>query len=272
MADGVYLISELAELAGLAENTARRYARLFDGHFSGRQSGRVTRYPAEDAELLACIASWYKEGLSTPEVEEKLRSRGGTGRPVGDVDRRLDEVLAELAAQAGEMEDLRAELRRERALRERETTSLRGEIERLRSSKQELRRRLGTLANAVGPSDAFLCLPLVFQSEEEEFLGVSVRGKKHFTLTDFVDLVHRNGRSDRTLALGWEGGRAGWTLHITEYPGRPILEKHHHVRVSRRQTPKGNTVALIEELKVNGRLMPVIFLYELFKQISREGW
>lgn len=67
-------ISELAEEAGIAENTARRYVRLFDEFFAGRQRGRTMRYPAEAAALLSCISGFYREGLTTPEIFERLHA------------------------------------------------------------------------------------------------------------------------------------------------------------------------------------------------------
>ena len=38
------------------------------------------------------------------------------------------------------------------------------------------------LADAVGPDEEFLMLPLVFRSEKGEFLGVSANPRKHFSL------------------------------------------------------------------------------------------
>lgn len=74
MTAGEKTIAELAEEIGIAENTARRYVRLFEEFFAGRQRGRTMRYPAEAAALLSCISGFYREGLTTPEIFERLHA------------------------------------------------------------------------------------------------------------------------------------------------------------------------------------------------------
>ncbi|EPR44038.1 hypothetical protein dsx2_1966 [Desulfovibrio sp. X2] len=75
MAETLYTIAELAELAGISENTARRYIRLFEEFFAGRQHGRAMRYAAEAVPLLSSISSSYREGLSTAEIFAQLHGR-----------------------------------------------------------------------------------------------------------------------------------------------------------------------------------------------------
>lgn len=323
MSEELLTIAELAERAGVAENTARRYVRLFEEFFAGRQSGRSVRYPDADSPLLALISSCYREGLAAPEIMTRLEAVAAVRGPVmaqeppaqtsSDVDARLaaleelrrefgmmrdtvgvlwrehrgwkesaavlDVLAREVAVLRGEMIDLRRtaeklasrvtsltdEVRDDRGGRE----GLEADVDRLAGAQARLAERLDRLAEAVGPDEEFLMLPLVFRSERGEFLGVSANPRKHFSLTDFLSLIDQGAAAHGSVATQWaHGGEDCWVLCITEGPGRP-LERRHQVRVRRTATPRGNTVALIEKLTYGGRDMPVFFLYELFRRIGQ---
>lgn len=140
----------------------------------------------------------------------------------------------------------------------------------LRAMEERLLRRIDGLHNTVGPGEDLLALPLVFRSEEGEYLGVSDKAQKHFSLRDFLALVSDNGGSRRSLALAWQRPDPhAWQLTIRELPGLHRRERRHHLTLRQQTTPRGNTVACIEDLRVAGRPMPVFFLYELFRQIGR---
>ena len=72
MAEVLLTIAELAERAGVAENTARRYVRVFEEFFAGRQDGRAMRYPEVVSPLLSLISSCYREGLAAPDIISRL--------------------------------------------------------------------------------------------------------------------------------------------------------------------------------------------------------
>lgn len=339
-----YLISELADQAEVAENTARRYARLFEEFFSPRQYGRARKYPPEAAATLRRISDFYRQGLTTPEIFERLHAQTASdlSREVEGVceaakenvrpetlEPMVREVLARLRAQDGlrqeyklikntlailwqeykrwraqpgsiqevsgelitarrETAELREKmaalaednetLRRELAslrsdlAREEAVDALRGELETI-AKDLELRfaKRLDEVAEAMGPAQQFLCLPLVFRSEKNEFLGVSDKDRKHFTLKDFLRLIEQKGRAGRAIAMSWQHRpKKSWRLTITENSGQGPKEKAHTLDLSRTRTPRGNVVVVIDKLVFDGRDMPVFFLYELFKQIGRE--
>ncbi|WP_170270560.1 MerR family transcriptional regulator [Heliorestis acidaminivorans] len=67
-----YLIKEIANLTGIAENTLRRYADLFGEFFIVKKYGRSTKYNENSIELFRNIFSMYEEGYSTEEIREKL--------------------------------------------------------------------------------------------------------------------------------------------------------------------------------------------------------
>lgn len=321
MAEEFLTIAELAERAGVAENTARRYVRVFDEFFIGRQSGRGIRYPEGASPLLSLISSCYRQGLSAPEIITRLggviAAREG-GEPVPAEERaevlaRLDaleemrrefsmmrdtvgvlwrehrawrESSSALEALKREAASLRAEVAELRGFSERMSArladlsggkgrakdgheALKGDLARLQSAQERLGERLSRLAEAVGPDEEFLMLPLVFRSEKGEFLGVSANPSKHFSLRDFLGLIDQGAGKKRNIATSWsQGGDGNWTLCIAESPGQP-LGRRHKVQVRRTKTPRGNTVVLIEKLSYGGRDMPVFFLYELFRQIGK---
>lgn len=142
VAERWFNIRELGEMAGLAETSARRYVSRFNEFFPSRQYGRVTKYPAELVEVLTAIAQWFKDGLTTEEIKERL---AGTHEIVVDVTetnaqetatvlpqtrqtlivKQQQAFFAELAATKNEVHALRqelADLREERKLAEQEMT------------------------------------------------------------------------------------------------------------------------------------------------------
>lgn len=66
-------IGQLAEQAGLPENTARRYASVFRTFFPARLVGRVKKYPMESLGILLRISKLSKQGLATAEITEALQ-------------------------------------------------------------------------------------------------------------------------------------------------------------------------------------------------------
>ena len=66
------LISQVAAEAGVAENTCRRYARLFPEYFETRSVGRRTTYRPDSVELVQRIVELYSQGRGTEEVRELL--------------------------------------------------------------------------------------------------------------------------------------------------------------------------------------------------------
>lgn len=71
--DGWLTIAEVAQQAGLAESTARRYADLFSDFLPARSYGRARKYPPEAPQVLARVAALYQAGAGTPEVRAQLQ-------------------------------------------------------------------------------------------------------------------------------------------------------------------------------------------------------
>lgn len=68
-----YLIKEVSKITGIAENTLRRYANLFNEFIITKKIGRATKYNDEAVYLLKQIYSLYQGGASTEEIKDKLQ-------------------------------------------------------------------------------------------------------------------------------------------------------------------------------------------------------
>ncbi len=272
----------------MARDTARRHVKSFPEFFAGRRVGRVTRYPEHTAEPLRRIADLCQQGLDAAEIRKRLTGAGPGG--LGEVSR--PEIAPEIiqgvahdasrAAADRRVEELSAELRRlaeELGAVRQEAARLAGQVGQLSRDRQEslerqeqLEARLSELEALQGPSPDFLRLPLVFRSEQGEFLGVTDKQtSQHFSLRDFVYIIHKNAGGRTDVDTSWRrSGGAGWRLLIRETAPATGRSKSHHVDVERFATPKGNLVARLVDLCFDGQAMPPFFVYELFRQIGRD--
>lgn len=184
------------------------------------------------------------------------------------VDARIEELAIEMRRLAEELVAMRQEAAR-----------LAGQVDRMSRDRQEslerqehLEARLSELEALQGPSADFLRLPLVFRSEQGEYLGVTDKqNSQHFSLRDFVYIIHKNAGGRTDVDTGWRrSGNAGWRLVIRETAPATGRRKGHHVDVERFVTPKGNLVAKLVDLCFDGQTMPPFFIYELFRQIGRD--
>ncbi len=66
-------IVEISRYLGLAENTARRYANLFDEYLKSRKFGRAIKYTEESLQVIGRVAALYQEGLGTEEIRSRLK-------------------------------------------------------------------------------------------------------------------------------------------------------------------------------------------------------
>lgn len=290
------LIGDLARAAGMTRHTVRRYVKSFPGLFPGKRYGRVTRYPEASVETLQRIAELYSADLNAAEINKRLAGAGPgerkksaqSGIALGGVskaalefaqgpfrdavlnraDERIAELCAELRRLTGELDAVRQEAAR-----------LAGQVgqltrDRLESLERQerLEARLNEMEALQGPPADFLRLPLVFRSEQGEYLGVTDKqSSQHFSLRDFVCIIHKNAGGRTDVDTSWQrSGNAGWRLIIRETASVTGRSKSHYVDVERFATPKGNLVAKLMDLCFDGQTMPPFFVYELFRQIGRD--
>jgi DNA-binding transcriptional MerR regulator len=65
-------IAEIAQRTHLAENTARRYAKLFAAFLPSRTPGRTKHYPREAIAVLTRVAALYQAGRTTGDILDLL--------------------------------------------------------------------------------------------------------------------------------------------------------------------------------------------------------
>lgn len=66
-------VAQIAQQLSLAENTTRRYMKLFRDFIPVQQNGRISKYPSESLEMVSRIAAMYQEGLSTQDIQQRLK-------------------------------------------------------------------------------------------------------------------------------------------------------------------------------------------------------
>ena len=272
-----------------AADTLRRIADLY-GEGLGTEDIRQRLAGRESGEPEGMLLAAPSAGAGTPDAGRDAGSlRAGVERLMRELAMARDEtgrLAGELAGERDAAGRLRSELAATRAMVERmacELAEARGETGRwaarmaaIEEERQELEERLDARLAALealqGPSPDFMRLPIVFRSEQGEFLGVSDKQtSQHFSLRDFVYLIHKNAGGRKDVDTAWQRlGGAGWRLVIHESAPRSGRRKSHHVDVERFITPMGNLVARLVDLCFDGQTMPPFLVYELFRQIGRD--
>ena len=116
------------------------------------------------------------------------------------------------------------------------------------------------------PPESFMDLPLVILSAQSDFLGAAGRARGTFTVRDFYELLQKNALPSSRFELRWEPKTDGWILRTRQI--QDSGDKIYELQIEKTRTPKGNQVALAQQLYVDSRLVPTTYLYTFIKQIS----
>lgn len=109
----------------------------------------------------------------------------------------------------------------------------------------------GIIPNHDIPAAKMLALPLVIRSEEGEFLGVAGRTRGRFSLTDFLELMERQSPDAGPMRAEWTKSGKDWLLNLTW--GDTTAMAAHSLTLSEMTTPKGNSVVLLDSLRIDGK-------------------
>ena len=109
------------------------------------------------------------------------------------------------------------------------------------------------------PSEELLATPIVIRTEQDEFLGMPGR----LSLSGFVEALVREAEEKGASLSRWERRGEEWVF-VTEVPGGAS----HACHFLSTTTPRGNSVALLDRLEVDGRQATSRFLQEFFRQIK----
>jgi DNA-binding transcriptional MerR regulator len=117
------------------------------------------------------------------------------------------------------------------------------------------------------PPEEFRNMPVVIRSGRGEFLGVTGPSGAPFSLREFERYLR-----DRAEAAGAQPSRAwrnegeDWVLTLSGSEQEP--GQTHVLTFTRTRTPRGNMVALLHRLAIEGREVSESFLQAFFKQIK----
>ena len=107
------------------------------------------------------------------------------------------------------------------------------------------------------PDEDFLTFPVAVHSERGEFLGVPGR----LSLGEFAELLlEQSGDNANSL---WREAGGVWAFVLTQGDGQ-----RNELFFERTKTPRGNDVALLGRLDVDGRETSHAFLLEFFRQVK----
>lgn len=111
------------------------------------------------------------------------------------------------------------------------------------------------------PGTPVLDLPLTVRSAKGEFLGVAGAGG-HLTVRGFARLVARSLGLD-PADVAWSGGPGGWRLDLGTSPA-------HSLDFHETTTPRGNRVALVQAMRIDGQPQDADALITLLRTLRQQ--
>lgn len=117
------------------------------------------------------------------------------------------------------------------------------------------------------PPAEFLASPLVICSEGE-YLGVQGKGRKHFSLKDFVHLIERKVSASMAVETSWKRQDGHWVLVVKTEDSAKKREQNVVLVAKKTVTPSRNVVTEIIRLNIDGNDAPDALLLTLFRQLK----
>ncbi|WP_419787711.1 MerR family transcriptional regulator [Pseudodesulfovibrio sp.] len=259
----------------------------------GQGGGRRRRYPVEVVEIFRRIREMFSDNWSVEQIERELALKFSMlmngqqsdqsndqyngvladegvaiARELGGVLSKMSDVLQNQSLFRSEIRSLRdevADLRKERRDSEKQYAK---RIDRLELEIGELRKKLASKAQGdidFPPAD-YLESPLVICSEGE-FLGVLGKGRKHFSLKDFVQLIEHKVSDSMNVETSWNKRDGHWVLVIRTQDTRKEREQNIVLVTKKTMTPSRNEVTEIVRLNIDGNDAPDALLLTLFRQL-----
>lgn len=299
-------LREVGRRLGIPPSTVVYYKDKYSRFLpSSGEGGRRQKYSVEAVEIFRRIREMYGMNWSTEQIESELSLKfgmlienikndqqliSGAGLEPGSD---METMIKGLSSVLGKVTDMLSN----QVLFQSELRDLREEVATLRSEKRRLsadtnerimdmameigqlkrdRSELFSLLRASGdsgpdessfPSSKYLERPLVIQNLEGEYLGVAGKGRKHFSLEDFVRLLENSVNSHRSVDLEWKKKDGQWVLVIDASEGQSSAQKKIVLVTEENVTPNNNIVVRIDSMEINGKTVPSALLFSLFKQI-----
>lgn len=299
MAADTVSLRDIAIRLGLPPSTVVYYRDRF-GEFLPAPAfvGRRKRYPPEAVAVIRTIREMFDSNLSTEEIRKALSGNGNGPRPakgrVPPAERddassrdvlacRLDEMTALLRDQEALKNELAA-LRDELTLRGRaadeaeeerrtELAALREELEKVTAQRDFMERYILKSIQRdnifhSSPSNVFLELPLVIVSRTGEYLGVSGKSHRMFTIRSLVSLLQSNTNARMDIAIRWERNKEAWDLRVEARDREHGTNQSLALTFKEAVTPSRNIVARLTDMILDGKKTPEKYIRALFKQFK----
>ncbi|MFV0422991.1 MerR family transcriptional regulator [Oleidesulfovibrio sp.] len=118
------------------------------------------------------------------------------------------------------------------------------------------------------PPRRILTLPLVFQSSRGEYLGVAGKARGRFSANDLKALLAMTFFPPERYNQQWEQDGAGWWMLLTQ----PESENPREFAIYMEETvtPRGNIVASVLRLAVNGTMEHPVELHNFISEMQGE--
>ena len=200
--------------------------------------------------------------------DQSMSDRGVRG--LADVLSRMSDALDNQSLFRSEIRSLRDEVAALSAEREKEARKQKEVVEGLLKEVAFLRKRLAGKADGGGidfPPADFLASPLVIASGGE-YLGVQGKGRKHFSLEDFVQLIERKESEEVAVETSWKRQDGHWVLVIRTEDSAKGREQNIVLVAKKTVTPSRNVVTEIIRLNIDGNDAPDVLLLTLFRQLK----
>jgi hypothetical protein len=208
----------------------------------------------------AYVRACAREGAGAARVVTPVAWARPMGREGEAVSRLADEVR-------GLRERLKAVEEERSALESTYLARIQGLEARVETLDRELCLARREPERPAAPSPAFLSRPLVIRSDQGEYLGVLGRGRKHFTMQDFVDLLEQNAGPGLGIDLAWERRAQHWVLQAGARETNTGQEQRMVLVVKEMVTPSRNPVVLILRFNIDGQDVSEALLLGLFRRI-----
>ncbi|MFP5238253.1 MAG: MerR family transcriptional regulator [Acidobacteriota bacterium] len=280
---------DIAAALGITVTTVKSYRRKFPEFFAGASGTRPIRFPAQAGEVCARIQALFERGYPVEKVRERLSlefpAQEAQPAPPGSsvkhaaapdplarieglleglfsIQNRTHSLLADLLARLDTVADALAAqpqagppaLGRPESKPAPKLAPVPAPVPATKPGAAE--------PAALRPPAELLALPVVVLSADGEYLGVSNRGGKAFSLAQFEEFLITRAKGLGPVVPLWRVAGQEWVLGLRS--GGQAHE-HHFIRAV---TPKGNAVARFSALSVGGRAESDAALQAFLRQVK----
>ncbi|MDY7000457.1 MAG: MerR family transcriptional regulator [Thermodesulfobacteriota bacterium] len=298
-------LREIGRRLGIPASTIVYYKDRFGKYIPYvHGEGKRRKYPLEAVHIFKEIREMYDKNWSAEQIEQELGLRfhetrkkappsgqweGGLFREslydsqdlvfaLSGITEKMSGFLESQRFLQDEIKELKTEISLLKKEKERLEDRHLKKISALEEERNELRRKKVEMERYIlqkirsdnihhdRPTSLFLDLPLVIRTGHGEYLGVTGKSKKNFTIKNLIGLIQKNAGPKKFINMHWERQGPAWSLKVSSRDGKN-KEQSLVLFFEEKMTPKKNLVARLTRMTVDGKVAPATFLLGLFKEI-----